>query len=287
MSSSDNGTVMAVFAHPDDEAFGVGGSLAALAALGNRVVLVCATSGEVGEISDPALATPETLGAVRERELRCSCEALGIEPPVFLGYRDSGMIGTPENEDPRCLAAADLDEVTGRVVRLVRELRPQVLFTFDAGGGYGHPDHIAIHHATKAAYARAGDASCYPEQLADGLAPHAPERLLYVAIPRYVFRDMVARMREVGADVSAFDGFDTESVGTADEDVNLSIDVTRTVDAKFAALECHATQLSGAGPWAQLPPEELRAFFSTEYFTQAEPPVEGMLGGDLLGLPAR
>lgn len=274
----ENRTVMAVFAHPDDEVFGVGGTLAALAEQGIRVVLVCATRGEVGEISDAALATPETLGNVREGELRCACEALGMEPPIFLGYRDSGMIGTPENEHPDSLNAAQLDAVTEKVVRLVREWRPEALFTFDAGGGYGHPDHIAIHKATTQAFYRAGDPSCYSDQLPE-LSPHAPHKLLYVAIPRRRFFELQEKMRATGADMSSFDGFDTESVGTPDDEVNLEVDVSATVDGKLAAVECHATQISNEGPWAQLSREDMQAFMSVEHFTQVEPPVEGYITG--------
>ena len=170
-------TVMAVLAHPDDESFGTAGTFAALTRAGARAVLVCATRGDVGEISDPSLATAETLADVREWELHCSAEALGAEPPIILGYRDSGMAGSAENEHELALAVAAPDEVTGRVVRLVREHRPDVLVTFDPNGGYGHPDHIAIHKAATRAYREAGDPSCYLEQLGE-LAPHSPGRLL-------------------------------------------------------------------------------------------------------------
>src|ERR671932_2725290 len=124
-------SLLALFAHPDDEAFGSGGTLARYAAEGVAVALVCATRGEVGEIADPALATPETLGDVREAELRCAARALGVGELLFLGYRDSGMAGTPTNEDPRALARAPAEEVVARLVGIIRRLRPQVLVTFD------------------------------------------------------------------------------------------------------------------------------------------------------------
>jgi N-acetyl-1-D-myo-inositol-2-amino-2-deoxy-alpha-D-glucopyranoside deacetylase len=129
-------TLMAVFAHPDDEAFGIGGTLARYGAdAAVRVVLVCATRGEAGEISDPKLATPEQLGEVREQELRCACQKLQVDDVYFLGYRDSGMAGTPENEAPGALATADPDEVVGKIVAHIRRERPDVMVTFDETGG--------------------------------------------------------------------------------------------------------------------------------------------------------
>ena len=158
MSADGRLSLMAVFAHPDDESFGIGGTLARYGAdPGVRVVLVCATRGEAGEISNPELASSERLGEVREQELRCACRTLGVEDLFFLDYRDSGMAGTAENEDPRALAQADFDEAVGKIVAHIRREQPDVVVTFDENGGYGHPDHIAIHHLTKAAFAAAAD----------------------------------------------------------------------------------------------------------------------------------
>ena len=279
MSGHENKRVMAVFAHPDDEAFGVGGTLAALAAGGAEVTLLCATRGEVGEISDPSLATPETLPAVREEELRCSCEKLGIQPPIFLGYRDSGMIGTADNEHPDSLAVADVDEVAGRIVRHIRRVQPEVLFTFEAGGGDGNLDHIVVHKATTRAYRRSGDPSCYPEQLEE-LRPHSPEKLLYAAIPRSGIRTMVRKMTEAGGDVSAFENMDLETIGVPDEEIDILVDVGDKLDAKLQAITCHATQVRDGGPWLKLPEADLREVMGREYFIQAEPqPARRLEGG--------
>jgi LmbE family N-acetylglucosaminyl deacetylase len=144
---------MAVFAHPDDESFGIGGTLARYSAdPGVQVVLVCATRGEAGEISDPSLGTKDRLAEVREAELRCAVTALGIDELLLLDYRDSGMAGTPENLHPQSLNMADFDEVVGKIVYQIRRLRPDVIITFDPTGGYGHPDHVAIHYHTRAAF---------------------------------------------------------------------------------------------------------------------------------------
>ncbi|HJO83917.1 MAG TPA: PIG-L deacetylase family protein [SAR202 cluster bacterium] len=128
-------TLLAVFAHPDDEAFGSGGMLALNAAKGHCVALVTATRGEVGEISDTALATPENLGQVREGELRAAADALGVEDLTILGYRDSGMDGTDDNANPTALANADENEVVGSLVEIIRRLRPDAVVTFDPNAG--------------------------------------------------------------------------------------------------------------------------------------------------------
>ena len=124
--------LLAVFAHPDDEAFGTGGTLARYAGEGVRVALVCATRGEVGGIADPSLATRETLGQVRETELRCAAQALGISDVIFLGYRDSGMAGTPENEDPRAFVNIAAEEVVAQLMGIIRRL-PELFAELDAG----------------------------------------------------------------------------------------------------------------------------------------------------------
>src|SRR5215217_1820640 len=135
----DQRCLLAVYAHPDDEAFSIAGVFRTYSDAGVRASLVCATRGERGEISDPALATPATLGEVRERELRAACRMAGVEDLSFLDYAD----GT--------LSSVDEDEAVGRIVYHIRRLRPQVVVTFDANGDYGHPDHMAIHRLAVAA----------------------------------------------------------------------------------------------------------------------------------------
>src|SRR5436305_5963470 len=170
--------LLGVFAHPDDEGI-VSGALLKYNMSGVETGLVCATRGEVGEIADPALATPENLGQVREGEMRAAVEVLGVHILWFLDYRDSGMAGTPENEDPRAFAQASAAEVVGKLVAIIREFRPQVIITFDETGAYGHPDHIAIYRHTTSAFHAAADAVQYPE-----LGPaHAVSKLYDDAFP--------------------------------------------------------------------------------------------------------
>src|SRR5690242_5891217 len=145
-------TLLAVHAHPDDECISTGGILARYAAEGARTVLVTCTDGAVGEISDPALATPENLVEVRDKELADSVRILSVSRLVKLGYRDSGMAGTADNENPGSFAQADIHEAIQKVLDVMEEERPQVVVTYNENGGYGHPDHIRAHQVAVAAF---------------------------------------------------------------------------------------------------------------------------------------
>jgi len=200
MSTSTNAhqsrprTLLAVHAHPDDECIGTGGSLARYAAEGVRTILVTCTDGAVGEISDPALATPDNLAEVRARELDASVQILGVKRLVKLGYRDSGMAGTADNDHPASFNQANLDDAIERVVQVVRAERPQVIVTYDERGGYGHPDHIRAHLVAVAAFEAAGDATRYP---AAGPA-WTPTKLYYSVFPRSAMERFAKRLREAG-----------------------------------------------------------------------------------------
>lgn len=260
-----NASLMAIFAHPDDESFGVGGTLAKYATQGVRVTLVCATSGEVGEIADPSLATPQSLGEVRREELRCACRALGIGEPIFLDYRDSGMAGADANSDPRALINSDAGEVIGRLVRLIRELKPQVLVTFEPGGIYGHPDHMAISRLATEAFYAAGDRTKYQEQLAEELSPYEPSKLYYTAAPRSAMARMAERAAEMGQD-APFQGIDLEHFGTPDEEITTVVDVRDYLETKLRAILCHRTQLSSMPPLVSMAEEMKQEFFGFETF---------------------
>jgi LmbE family N-acetylglucosaminyl deacetylase len=266
---------MAVFAHPDDESFGTGGTLAYYAADPEvRVVLVCATRGEAGEISDPKLATPERLGEVREQELRCASQTLGIDALHLLDYRDSGMAGTPENLDPTALSMADFDEVVGKIVALIRREQPDVVMTFDPTGGYGHPDHIAIHYHTRAAFTAAADAARYPEQLEHGLETHRASKLYFTAIPRRFFHDALEKMEELGIEVpERYHQRFSQPFGLPEEACTTDILVRDYWKTKQAAIQCHATQLNPDSIFAALPPDAMRELQSWECFQLARSSV--------------
>ena len=278
-------TLVAFFAHPDDEVFGSGGTLAHYAAHGTRVVLVCATSGEAGEISDPILATSENLGTVREAELRCSAQTLGVNEVIFLGYRDSGMAGTPENENPLAFVNVPSEKVVSRLVGIMRDLKPQAVVTFEPNGGYGHPDHIAIHRHTVAAFKAAGD----PEQFPDQGADWQPARLFYTAIPRSFFIELRDRLAAMGIDTSDFARFEDAGAGWPDDKVNITLDVSDTIEAKWTALHCHRTQMSPDNLFLKVPEQVIKQSFSREHFALAlpEPRPGERLSGLFAGLEAQ
>jgi LmbE family N-acetylglucosaminyl deacetylase len=274
MSADGRLSLMAVFAHPDDESFGIGGTLARYGGDPDvRVALVCATRGEAGEISNPELASSERLGEVREQELRCACRTLGVEDLFFLDYRDSGMAGTVDNEDLRALVMADFDEAVGKIVAHIRREQPDVVVTFDENGGYGHPDHIAIHNFAKAAFAAAADPAKYGEQIEAGLEPHQASKLYYTAIPRRFFRSAVEKMQEMGIEIPERYLERLDHFGLPDEACTTDIYAQDFWSVKQAAVACHATQLSPDSIFATLPPEIMRELQAWECFQLAETAV--------------
>lgn len=268
---------MAVFAHPDDESFGIGGTLARYGADPDvRVVLVCATRGEAGEISDPGLATAERLGEVREGELRCACQRLGIDALHLLDYRDSGMAGTEENRNPRALTMADTGQAVGKVVAYIRRERPDVVVTFDQSGGYGHPDHVAIHHHTRAAFVAAADPAQYPEQIDAGWEPHQAQKLYYTAIPRRFFRAVAEKMQAMGIEIpERYLKRLEEGIGLPDDACTTDVNVQDFWETKQAAIQCHATQLNPDSIFAMLPPDIMRELQTWECFQLAQSYVSG------------
>jgi N-acetyl-1-D-myo-inositol-2-amino-2-deoxy-alpha-D-glucopyranoside deacetylase len=257
--------ILATFAHPDDETFTIGGTLAHFARRGIASTLVCATRGEAGEISDPSLATRENLGAVREVEMRCAAAALGVRDLIFLDYRDSGMAGTSENEDPRAFVNADERAVVARLVEIIRQQRPDVVITFDPKGGYGHPDHIAIHNWTVAAVRAAADGAEYAGM---GELWQVP-RFYYAVVPRSFFQNMQEMLAAKGVDTAEWEPFSQRA--WPDEDVHLTLDITDGFAAKQRAFECHRTQLGADNPFSQLNEAEMRQLMGREYFVLAQP----------------
>jgi N-acetyl-1-D-myo-inositol-2-amino-2-deoxy-alpha-D-glucopyranoside deacetylase len=271
-------TLLAIFAHPDDEAFGTGGTLAHYATEGVRVVLVCATRGEAGEISDPALATAENLGTVRETELKCAAQMLGISEVIFLGYRDSGMADTPSNDDIRAYVNVPANEVVRRLVGIIRDLKPTIVVTFEPSGGYGHPDHTAIHRHTVAAFHAAANPDRYPDQ---GPAWQA-QRLFYTALPHSFFQEILSKMKELGVDTSEYERFDEDFAGWPDEQIHCVLDIGPAVDAKWEALECHRTQFGPNNLFRRLPVDVIKETLRKEHFALAWPKAKaGFKLGDL------
>jgi mycothiol conjugate amidase Mca len=259
----ENLTLMAVHAHPDDEAISTGGVLARYADEGLRTVLVTCTGGEVGEIADPSLATPENLAEVRKRELRTAVEILTVGQLYLLGYRDSGMVGTADNDHPASFHRAGLEEATGKLVALIRRERPQVLVTYDDNGFYGHPDHIKANRITVAAFEAAADPARYPE----AGPPWQPLKLYYVAIPRSALETFGRLMREAGIEPPS-DLLEEQDppFGTPDELVTTYVDVSQQVERKHRALLAHATQMGPEVFFAKLPASLFNVVFGIETF---------------------
>lgn len=274
---ANNLSLLGVYGHPDDEQ-GVSGLMAKYARAGVEVNLICSTRGEAGEIAPGVSATPENLGLVREDELRCAAEKIGIHNLYLLDYRDSGMMGTPANNDPRCLWQANLFEVAEKLVRCIRRHKPQVILTFDPNGGYGHPDHIKAHQAALIAYFVAGDPRAYPEQLKEGLQAWTPSKLYWGAFPRSRFQKYAEMAERMGVDISV-PMREFLRRGIPDEAVTTRIDVANFVDLKLAALYCHASQMNPNSIWSKIPAEIRREGLKVETLIRAESrvtPIQGV-----------
>jgi len=237
--------LLAVLAHPDDETFGTGGTLALYAERGTAVHLVCATRGEVGSMDEDCLEGFETVADRRMHELRCAAGILGLAGVHYLGYRDSGMPGTPDNYHPNALAAASLDEVAGKVAHTIRLLRPQVVITFDPIGGYRHPDHIAIQRATVKAFELSGDPQFHPDEL----PPYKAQKLYFHTFPRRWLRFLVRVMPLLGKDPHKWGrngDIDLTAIAIEDFPVHAVIDYSSVLERKIQASNCHASQGGGA-----------------------------------------
>ena len=248
-------TLLLVHAHPDDECISTGGVMLRAREDGHRVVLVTATRGEEGEIHnmDEAEVRPR-LGEVRTEELRRAAEILCVDRQEFLGYRDSGMAGTPSNEDPRSFHRAPLAEAAERLAVLMREERPDVVVTYTPDGTYGHPDHIRANHTTIAAL--------------DMLEREGwqPAKLYLQAIPRGLMAQFAERAREMGVEMP--EGA-IRIVGIPDEEITTVVDVADTVDRKRAAFAAHLSQNDPNSPFQSMADQILVAVFGTERFVLA------------------
>lgn len=227
-------TLLAVFAHPDDEAFSVGGTLTHYARRGVRVVLACATRGEAGKITVPGM-TVDDLGQQREQELREACRALEIPEPVFLDYHDSGRYERTRHDDPLALMNVSPLDVEVKLRALMAEVQPQVMVTFDPHGGYGHIDHLQIHRAATAAFFSTG-----------GLPYGGPQRLYYTALTVQAAQG-IARMGENLA---------PDLYGVSDSSIAVTMNVAPYAHNKKAALAAHGTQMGETSLLGRMTPQE-------------------------------
>lgn len=270
---------MSVHAHPDDEASKGAPTIARYVAEGHEAFLVCATGGEEGEVLNKAMDRPEiheNLAAVRAQELDASVKAIGFHELIWLGYRDSGMPESEANFHPDCFAAADLDEAAGRLVGIIRRLKPQVILTYsDDQQGYKHPDHLQVHEVSVAAFERASDPNWYPE----AGEPWKPLKLYYSTWSRARLDAHHAKFLELGLE-SPYDDrwFERPS---QDDRITTKINIADYYSVRRAALLAHATQVDPEEKfWFGLPDDAASAAYPYEDFILATSHVEVSLPED-------
>ncbi len=253
--------LMVVHAHPDDEAIGSGGILKKYSDQGIRTVLVVATKGEAGEIDGriPMGEERERIVDLRLEELECSRRILGVQQVHFMGYRDSGMAGRPENKLPGAFAAADPEEAVGRLVEIIRMEKPHVITTYNENGIYGHPDHVMVNRVTVRAFEEAGRVDRYPHLR---LEPWQPLKLYYQVIPLSRIRRLGEIMRSRAKQLE----IDPESMGTDDDTITTWIDIRDFVKEKFAAIRCHKSQIGENSFFRQFTESQRNELFGFECF---------------------
>jgi LmbE family N-acetylglucosaminyl deacetylase len=262
--------LLAILAHPDDEAFGIGGTLAMYARRGVGVHVCTVTDGAAGAVDGRArrndVALP--LKEVRLQELQCACQLLGATLHR-LDYRDSGMAGTADNQHPDSLFQADLDVVAQRLARVIDDVVPQVVITHDPSGGYFHPDHMKVNRAVIRAWDHYGD---------DGTARSVawqPQRLYYTVVPRSALKWLIFVLRVARQDPQSFGNnqdIDLTRVGVPDAEINVRLDIRCCIEVKEQASACHSSQ-GGARSLRVVPSFLRRRFMRYEYYVQARPPT--------------
>ena len=264
-------TILAVLAHPDDESFGLGGTLALYANKGYDTYLICATRGEVGTVDEEHLTGFQDIAELRTDELMRAARHLGLKNVFFLGYRDSGMPGMEDNKHPEAQINHTVDEVAAHVVKYIRQLQPDVVLTFDPIGGYKHPDHIHIHKATVLAFNKADDASFHPEA---GL-PFKPRALYYQVFPRRLLKWMTRLLSLTGKDPTKWGrngDINLKELAEVEFPVHVRLNVQSVSELKRQAGAQHASQ-GGVGMRRGLMGFITRVFGEKEDYMRAFPPV--------------
>lgn len=252
-------TLLCIVAHPDDETFGAGGTLIDAVSQGTKVVTVCATRGEAGEIMDRSGANTETLAAVREGEYQRAGQIMGVSESVLLGYRDSGMAGTPENSDPQAFIQQPQEQVVNDIIEVMERIRPDVVLTMDEGGGYGHPDHIFASKCARAAFEQLQHES--PDR------GWAPKKFCYFVFPRSRMRAVWERMASEEPDSPMAD-LDVETLGVPDEQITFSVSIPQHEDQLREAFAAHLSQQS---PLDRMPDDIARDFLHEAHYVRLYP----------------
>jgi LmbE family N-acetylglucosaminyl deacetylase len=263
-------SLLAVFAHPDDESFGPGGTLARYAAEGGEVWLVCGTDGDAGTVDAEMLADVASTSQLRAAELCCAAQTLGLRGVDWLGYRDSGMAGSADNQHPASLYQAPMDEVVGKIVASIRTHQPQVVICDNQFGGYGHPDHIKLHQATAKAFELAGDAAQFPE----AGPPWQPQRLYFTAFAPGLLKLLVRVMPLFRKDPRKFGrnhDIDLVQIVSWETPIHARVDVRPYLATKDAASACHKSQGGGQNGFKWIPQFIQRRYWGSETFTRGVP----------------
>jgi LmbE family N-acetylglucosaminyl deacetylase len=269
-------TLVCFHAHPDDESIATAGTMAKAAAAGHRVVLVTATRGELGEPVEGVLADGEALWQRRVAELQASAEVLGVERVELLGYKDSGMMGEPTNDDPECFWQADVDEAAARLAAILRDVDCDVLTHYDDHGNYGHPDHIQVHRVGTRAAELAGtphvfEATMNRDAILRGIRERAEE-----------FAQLEEEGRGPGIDE------DTD-MGSPEAIITHAVDVTDFIEQKRGSMVCHQSQISPDHFFLSMPLDTFAAALGTEWYIEVggHRDVDAAFAGDLFGVRDR
>jgi LmbE family N-acetylglucosaminyl deacetylase len=269
--------LLVALAHPDDESFGPAGTIIHYARQGVAVHYICATRGEAGHVDPELLGGITSPAELRTRELECAARHLGLAAVHFLGYRDSGMANSPENQNPDSLFQAPLEKVAEKIVDLIRQIRPQVVLTFDPIGGSFHPDHLKMNQATTLAFHAAGDPGRFAHQGEQALAPYQPQKLYYMVFPLWWAKAAVRILPLFGQDPTAMGrNHDINLKHMVDQEsqaVTTRINISPYLDASERAARCHASQLSG-GP-SHVPRFLRRWLFRFDRYARVFPPFDG------------
>lgn len=283
MATRGRGTLLGVFAHPDDESFGPGGTLARYAAEGYAVHVIIATDGIAGSVeASTTIHEHETLAQVRSAELSNAAVALGITTIWSLPYRDSGMRGTPENNHPDALIQQPLEALIQELLGYFRRLQPDVVITHDPFGGYGHPDHVRVCEAVTAAFHLAAHEAA---QSANGAGPRGPQKLYYTAFDKRFLRLAVKLMPLFGQDPTALGrnkDINLVEIAAWETPVHARIDISDYFQQRIAASRAHASQYSGGPLFVRVLPKFLRRrFLDVDSYTRAVPAPNGEIEHDL------
>lgn len=283
MQRKTKGTLLGVFAHPDDESFGPGGTLARYAGEGYDVHVIIATDGIAGSVEESTtIQEHESLAQVRSAELSNAAVALGVTTIWSLPYRDSGMRGTPENEHPDALLQQPLDVLVNELLGYMRRLQPQVVLTHDPYGGYGHPDHIRVCESVTAAFHLAVHEA---GQTGNGAAPGGPQKLYYTAADKRLLKVMVKLMPLFGQDPTALGrnkDINLVDISKWESPIHARIHIAGYLQHKLAASRAHASQYGGGPSYIRALPKFLRRhFLEFDSYTRAVPAPNGVVEEDL------